>query len=485
MSSVHSESEHSTQGEGSGTKMKGHPKETMQDLVDRAHRFLGDNHSHKRDKTVSKLKSMFQDILTTGVKTHYQKTKTETGIKDTFMEVFIDRIFKPMKGYRGGSAAHAKAVKEVTQGCDVKSFLSPIWRIKGLDLHQDTPVEILHVILLGFIKYFWCDAISRLNDIQKSLLITHLTSFNVAGLGIPQLAGQTLVQYAGSLTGHDFRVISQAAPFVLYDLIPPECYDTFVALSSLIPLVWQPVIDNLDAHLDAVQTSINHFLNCTVHWTLRWFNKPKFHIICHLPDHICRFGPPVLFAMEGFESFNAVIRDRSVHSNCQPPSCNIEQGFARCNRTRHFLSGGYFMSHEDADGKCDGASMATMPFSSIGENWRVVGQNPLVLTRFANGAVKNIIAEYYDLSDELVDSTIPGTCIPDNSRPRMLEKTSTSVHLPDTLPAVHQRLYQTCKLLTAHNGNICKLYQFVLASDQQPQANGVLPIIGQLSEILQ
>ncbi|KAF9233611.1 hypothetical protein BU15DRAFT_66415, partial [Melanogaster broomeanus] len=473
VSSVHSESEYSTHGEGSGTKMRGRRKETMQDLVDRARRFLGDNHPRKRDETVSKLKSMFQDVLTTGVKTHYQKTKTETGIKDTFMEVFVDRIFKPMKGYRGGSAAHAKAVKEVTQGRDVESFLSPIWRIKGLDPHQDTPVEILHVILLGFIKYFWRDAISRLNDIQKSLLITRLTSFNVAGLGIPQLAGQTLVQYAGSLTGRDFRAISQAAPFVLYDLVPPECYDTFVALSSLVPLVWQPVIENLDVHLDAVQTSIDHFLNCTVRWTPRWFNKPKFHIIRHLPDHIRRLGPPILFATEGFESFNAVIRDHSVHSNRQAPSRDIARGFARCNRTRHFLSGGYFMSRENADGKHDGASMATMPYSSIVENWRVVGRNPAALTRFANGAVKNIIAEYYGLSDEPDNSTFPGTCIPDNSRPRTLEKTSTSVHLPDALPAVHRRLYQTCKSLTAHNGNICKLYQFVLASDQQPQSNGV------------
>ncbi|KAI5994117.1 hypothetical protein F5J12DRAFT_693459, partial [Pisolithus orientalis] len=76
-----------------------------------------------------------------------------------------------------------------------------------------------------------------------------LASFNVSGLSIPHLAGQTLVQYAGSLTGCDFHTISQAMPFILYDLVPHECCEAFLALSSLIPLVWQPCIDNAEEHL--------------------------------------------------------------------------------------------------------------------------------------------------------------------------------------------------------------------------------------------
>ncbi|KAI5992865.1 hypothetical protein EDC04DRAFT_2586714, partial [Pisolithus marmoratus] len=156
----------------------------------------------------------------------------------------------------------------------------------GLDPHQDTPVEILHVILLGFLQYFWCDAISRLNDAQKVELQVQLASFDVTGLSIPPLAGQTLVQYAGSLTRQDFHAILQAAPFVLYNLVPWECYEAFLALSALVPLIWQPCIDNIDEHLAILQVAIDHFLNCTAHWTLQWFNKLKFHIIRHLPNHI-------------------------------------------------------------------------------------------------------------------------------------------------------------------------------------------------------
>jgi hypothetical protein len=141
------------------------------------------------------------------------------------------------------------------------SFLYPAYSLNslilllGLDPHTDTPVEILHVILLGFVKYFWRDVVQ--NQIKKGspnreILITRLSSLDVSGLGsglLSRLAGQTLVQYAGSLTGRDFRAIAQVAPFVLYDLVSQPCYKTWVALSNLIPLVWQPFIHDIDAHL--------------------------------------------------------------------------------------------------------------------------------------------------------------------------------------------------------------------------------------------
>jgi hypothetical protein len=56
-----------------------------------------------------------------------------------------------------------------------------------------------------------------------------------------------------------------------------------------------------------LKVGIDDFLARTSRWTPQWFNKPKFHILVHLPAHIRRFGPAILFATEAFESFNAVI----------------------------------------------------------------------------------------------------------------------------------------------------------------------------------
>ncbi|KAJ7686459.1 hypothetical protein B0H14DRAFT_2176181, partial [Mycena olivaceomarginata] len=82
--------------------------------------------------------------------------------------------------------------------------------IEDFDPHQDTPVEILHVIQLGFVNYFWRDAVAQIKKADKEILISRLSSFNVSGLGISPLSGRTLVNYSGSLTGRDFRTIVQA-----------------------------------------------------------------------------------------------------------------------------------------------------------------------------------------------------------------------------------------------------------------------------------
>ncbi|KAF8259779.1 hypothetical protein EI94DRAFT_1812782 [Lactarius quietus] len=172
------------------------------------------------------------------------------------------------------------------------------------------PVEILHTVLLGFVKYFWRDVVTNQLDsnAQKDLLKTRINSLDISSLQIGQrLPGNTLVQYAGSLTGRDFHVITQMVPFVLYDLVPAESFATWVSLLNLVLLIWQPEIEDIDDYIEHLESAFQEFLLRTIYWTSCWFNKPKFHFILHLPTHIRHFGPAVLFATESFESFNTVI----------------------------------------------------------------------------------------------------------------------------------------------------------------------------------
>ena len=144
-------------------------------------------------------------------------------------------------------------------------------------------------------------------------------------------------------------------------------------------------------------------------WTPRWFNKPKFHIILHLVPHIRRFGPASLFATEAFESFNAVIRAKSVHSNHHAPSRDIARAFAQGNRIRHMLSGARirFRPRVDPHNSVEGLPTRSQEHellatpAAISESWQEVGPGPHDLV-----ARPSIVSEYLGLKFDTSSSTL-------------------------------------------------------------------------------
>jgi hypothetical protein len=123
----------------------------------------------------------------------------------------------------------------------------------------------------------------------------------------------------------------------------------------------------------------------------------------HLTEHIRRFGPAILFATEAFESFNAIIRAKSVHSNRHAPSRDIALAFAQSNRIRHLLSGGKFDIQSLADNTAlDSGATATpvMPnvhpeFSFKQDDWRNAGAGASGLVH-----IPNTVTQYLGLDDK-------------------------------------------------------------------------------------
>ncbi|KAK7027831.1 hypothetical protein R3P38DRAFT_3315357 [Favolaschia claudopus] len=389
----------------------------------------------RKPETTDKLRSFFTEASTKlDTKTKIKSLRTETGLKDTFQLVFIEKLFASYHKKRG--AQTKQAALDAAVAALPKETMSPVWRIRGLDPHQDTPVEILHVILLGFVK--------------------------------------TLVQYSGSLTGRDFRAIAQVAPFVLYDLVSSECLETWQALSKLVPLIWQPEIKNIENYVTLVTKEIDHFLLCAAKWTTRWFNKPKFHIILHLPAHIRRFGPAILFATEAFESFNAIIRAKSVHSNRHAPSRDIAHAFAQGNRIRHLLSGGLFVLKEAELVEEDPSIHHTPRFAFAQERtaWRSIGEGP---RRLIQG--RSTVTAYLGLDQK--KASVPGDSTADQLRPRRIRQTMTGQRIQSW--SEKPGLYQTDKSLVIANGDTCAPGNFVVAQDSQ-RSGGTF--VGRVEEIL-
>jgi hypothetical protein len=206
---------------------------------------------------------------------------TDTGSKDKYFQHFLDKLQAAATKLRDEQKERGPGPSDsgVSKAEEVKNLLhqlraempsnifNPVLSIAGMllprmgfysniefestefDPNQDTPVEILHVVLLGVVKYWWRDAVSRQNSKGKEELKDRLSSVDVAGLNAPPIRGNTYVQYAGSLVGRDFRVILQVAPVVLHGLIPQAHYDGWVALCKLAPLMFQPVIEHMPSYL--------------------------------------------------------------------------------------------------------------------------------------------------------------------------------------------------------------------------------------------
>ncbi|KAF6758067.1 hypothetical protein DFP72DRAFT_1065314 [Ephemerocybe angulata] len=449
--------------------------QSIDKIKDRLRKYFKGTEPRKRSDTIVKLKEYWDAAAEYGNKASIAASQTQSGIKDKFQQFFLNQLSDSTRGKRKKETAQPLLdAKRATMPSDFRKTINPLWRMKGINGHTDTPVEILHVILLGFVKYMWRDVIKNQlkdKDLKKDELATRLSSLDVSGLGISPLAGKTLVKYAGSLVGRDFRVIAQVAPFVLYDIVKPECYRTWLALAKLIPLVWQPEIDDVNDYTVRLTRAIDQFLLRAGDWTPAWFNKPKFHLLVHLPDHIRRFGPAILFATEAFESFNAVIRAKSVHSNRQAPSRDIARAFAKGNRVRHFLSGGLFQVSAPLDVLVDGARP---PFSLDRRHWTSVGSK-------VRGMVssKSTVTSY--LGMQTVERTHAASFQKDRDRVLHYYETQAARHLPAPSqgPGQNDR-FAMCLSFSLVNGDVCRLGDYVIVSND----SGDRLLIGKVHKIL-
>jgi hypothetical protein len=119
-----------------------------------------------------------------------------------------------------------------------------------MDMHQDSPVEILHSILLRPVKYLWRDAIERCNKAQLKQLCFRLEGLDTHGLDFAPLNGNALVNFAGSLYGADFRKLAQLAHFVIGPFVGKELLRAWQALGRLTCLVFQPDVDtDMDSYI--------------------------------------------------------------------------------------------------------------------------------------------------------------------------------------------------------------------------------------------
>ncbi|KAH9950722.1 hypothetical protein B0H21DRAFT_776436 [Amylocystis lapponica] len=263
-----------------------HTKKGDEDAeIHRVAEFLKPGEPRSKSHTRAELTSQL-DSAVKGAPSTVDDMAAQSGVKDKYFAHFVAQLQEAASELQQELQKKQPAKRGVSKSDEVKELLtmlrarmpenifSPVLDIPDFDPNVDTPFEALHY------------AVSRQSTEGKETLKTRLSSLDTSGLGISPLRGHTLVQYAGSLVGRDFRAILQVGPAVLHGLIPEEAYEAWVALAHLGPLVFQPAINNLDSYLVSCQYATSFGLaetspcrfNLRMLLQISWLQQPCGHL---------------------------------------------------------------------------------------------------------------------------------------------------------------------------------------------------------------
>ncbi|KAJ7726859.1 hypothetical protein B0H14DRAFT_3098085 [Mycena olivaceomarginata] len=255
------------------------------------------------------------------------------GVKDVYTQYWIEQIL-----------AH---VSEATIKSELIQILySPFLTLKGFDPAADTPVELLHTILLGAVKYVWHISHTPWSAEKKTYSI-RLQATSTEGLSIHAIRANYIMQYAGSLIGRQFKTIIQTAVFHLHDLVTGDQFTAWKAVGELSALLWVPEIRDLAQYRNDLKIAVANVLDAVD--PSKIMTKIKYHLLTHIDFDAIQLGPLIAMATEIFESFNAVFRYCSIYSNHLAPSRDIAIQFGRQETVKHQLTGGRWMSKSTGD----------------------------------------------------------------------------------------------------------------------------------------
>lgn len=225
----------------------------------------------------------------------------------------------------------------------VDLLFNPLLTLDHIDCHQDTPVEILHTILLGAVKYLARRTFKTIKtDSQvKKIFESRLSALSSVGLSRP-INGRRWVAHIGSMVGRDLKAVVQVILFVLHGLVDEHWMRLWQSCATVVVLAYRRNISDIDMYTCLLDAHIRLFLARCAKIDFQILKARKFHFLTHLSFHIRRFGPAPSFATEVFESMNKRLRKPLVNSNRKNPTKDSSTYFHCASVFRHLASGGYF-----------------------------------------------------------------------------------------------------------------------------------------------
>ncbi|KAG1731926.1 hypothetical protein EDB19DRAFT_1896866 [Suillus lakei] len=214
------------------------------------------------EKTLQEIRQQFETAFRSGATTKIQNSISLTGVRDSSSALILSALVelgKKLRKHTAGSQALTenevevalrKEFEELLKGGQLDDIINPLLGTDGLDIHMDTPTEILHTILLGVVKYFWGQTVFLLEKVKfLHIFQCRLESIDKDGLNAPCLNADYICHYKGSLIGKHFKSLAQVMPFIIHDLVPPTVLNAWTVIGELVVLVWHTKITDTEAYL--------------------------------------------------------------------------------------------------------------------------------------------------------------------------------------------------------------------------------------------
>lgn len=237
-------------------------------------------------------------------------------------------------------------------------------QLDSFDPSRDTPIEVLHCLPLGVVKY----------------LIEHLVKITLAGRrNEPKLKRLTAqlelnrdnpsysrnfrkhLRHVGSFVGRDFKQLIQVLPIIIEKEFTDVEADQEIlmlnkplkVLSKLCSLVFiREVRSGLEDYIMCIKKTVEELTVALYEFDLHhgkkpYSNRPKVHYLHRLPEDIRRFGCALQYETEKGEMFNKFIREQLFHTNRHHPSRDAALRFAKQELLKHVIDGGSWINKEN------------------------------------------------------------------------------------------------------------------------------------------
>ncbi|KAI7891101.1 uncharacterized protein EV154DRAFT_91175 [Mucor mucedo] len=227
---------------------------------------------------------------------------------------------------------------------------------------EDTPVEILHTILLGVGKYLVNHLIKVTLSKNKSamaILITAVKRYESCKNYSRNFSRQ--LKHCGSFLGRDYKQLLQILPLIISQLFVDPVRDAEIIelnkplskLGELCSLVFvRRVHMGFSKYVNDVHEVIHeltkriHAFDLAISNPTPYSCKPKMHLLHHLRDDLINFGCALHYETEKGEQFNKFLREHLFHTNRKDTSKSLALKFGKQELLRHIVDGGSWVSKD-------------------------------------------------------------------------------------------------------------------------------------------